>query len=788
MKNEKCKLITLLLLLLICFLTGKIDAQNKTMYFNSNVKADICETINYNTAFGNREDLVNLGIFQGFIAIENPIVYTSSEKNNTKEVKLEFKKHVFVFDECNDMIEIGDKTNTSESYEYRMLGWINKKDLIFIPRSLFTDNCISRKCIFVPDLKKLEPVPIPIYNTSSGGSPISYQKGTIANMYFVYKEEKDRILFASSSEIDFSDIGKEKIIGWVDREKITFWNSRMILEVNHGNNANYGKDILFFMTLAASRAHHLNANFGRNSGNVYTHYNVETRNRRAGRDLMSRFPVLREKGNEWTECLVIGAVNPSNGRDIDIPGIVEKTLDGKMQFNIAVLIEEDIFDDFKQKYVFREIEKIIEEVKSANRYKFKVSLGLFNTASKRTEICYSNLRNSSNIEKLIPSIEDCIVGGPNLLIEKFVNDRKVKSRHNNLVIVVSNSSLTLSDANENKLYEKRVKLLSIDTNMDLDSELNFYQSFSDNYTNINKKYEDEYKSSGLDNINNWLSPQYPDVNNYDSLIEERYPVFGSFVYQSDTDIGMIDKYNDIIRDWIYTQVNRAEIVLKEIRDKLMMGNVTDYTTTNGNISTNAQIADILISLSSEAGLSPSEMQKYYQDNLVSKICYTPYALNGSDGSLMKYGVMLEEKILRRITRLEFPEFDCSYGGGVELNTVKEKVQEFYCELFHAVEGGDELFQCSEYSLCKVRNMIWDIPGTKHFTSNSIHPNWCEIIDNADSLNDLCSVVGNIRNKFYHLRTIYENYRLDPNKNDIYVIRLSEASNDAFFWILEDELP
>ena len=76
---------TLLLFLFVCYFSDEIQAQSP-MYFNPNILGDICGTIDYNTEFGNENDVVNAGIFHGLIAVVNLIYYTSYKKGNTEKM------------------------------------------------------------------------------------------------------------------------------------------------------------------------------------------------------------------------------------------------------------------------------------------------------------------------------------------------------------------------------------------------------------------------------------------------------------------------------------------------------------------------------------------------------------------------------------------------------------------------------------------------------------------------------------------------------------------------------
>jgi len=151
---------------------------------------------------------------------------------------LKFKETAFVIDESGEWVKIG--IGSKEDNKFRNLaksGWVKKKDILLWPRSLRDLNTkITKKGFLLNKLNRAADIvkidnhlKVKIYDGPSSSKVVSDRD--IYNVYFMYKEENNRILLGGADYYNQTN-AKDVIIGWVDEGRVEKWNQRLTLECN----------------------------------------------------------------------------------------------------------------------------------------------------------------------------------------------------------------------------------------------------------------------------------------------------------------------------------------------------------------------------------------------------------------------------------------------------------------------------------------------------------------------------------------------------------------------------
>lgn len=153
---------------------------------------------------------------------------------------LEYGKHYIVFEERNGWILVGDldrnRVNGLKLENVGIVtGWVSKKNVLLWRTGLVdVKTKIHRKVVLLnraDDINNVASIKnklrVDVYTSPTNGNKIEDIK--VLDFYFVYKEEKNRLLIGTRPSLD----GMSKIlVGWIPRVRTQPWNTRICLEPN----------------------------------------------------------------------------------------------------------------------------------------------------------------------------------------------------------------------------------------------------------------------------------------------------------------------------------------------------------------------------------------------------------------------------------------------------------------------------------------------------------------------------------------------------------------------------
>ncbi|MBK9043464.1 MAG: hypothetical protein IPN97_09795 [Saprospiraceae bacterium] len=149
---------------------------------------------------------------------------------------LKFKETAFVMDESGEWVKIG--VGSKEDNKFRNLvksGWVKKQEILLWPRSLRDpETKITKKGFLLNKLDRAADIvnidnhrKVKIYDGPNSSNVITDRD--IYNVYFMFKEENNRILIGGADFLNQTN-AKDIIIGWVDEGRVEKWNQRLTLE------------------------------------------------------------------------------------------------------------------------------------------------------------------------------------------------------------------------------------------------------------------------------------------------------------------------------------------------------------------------------------------------------------------------------------------------------------------------------------------------------------------------------------------------------------------------------
>ncbi|MFM2393918.1 MAG: hypothetical protein RLZZ546_1900, partial [Bacteroidota bacterium] len=233
------RIFTVSMLLLSCFtllgqkkILGKPEKFLKPIYEKGNVSANIsfADTPSKLLAYGNRTGNLWLVISDR----QNNKCYQKPDQSTDVSHTMQFKETAYVVEEKLDWVLIGNGIfENGKLRNYKELGWIQKSKVLLWADALrdITPDGVVVKGFLLHQLKDADKLQsdrlkeIPIYpNPAVSKSDITKP---LYNVYFVYKEEGDYYLIGPNN---YFLVGDVDLIGWVSREKLILWNSRLAVE------------------------------------------------------------------------------------------------------------------------------------------------------------------------------------------------------------------------------------------------------------------------------------------------------------------------------------------------------------------------------------------------------------------------------------------------------------------------------------------------------------------------------------------------------------------------------
>ncbi|MEL7118073.1 MAG: type VI secretion system protein TssR domain-containing protein [Bacteroidota bacterium] len=173
----------------------------------------------------------------------NNTVYSSPNETSSQKEPLQFAEYFYVTQERDDWVEVAtakyvalNKLKSDDNLEIR--GWVPKKHLLLWNTGLLDPRTkIHRKAFLLNKAQDINRVlgmdnvsVVDVFNSPNNNDKQEDRK--IYEFYFVYKKEGNRFLLCTEDRLSPYNIKPSNLIGWVNSNRITQWNTRFCLEPN----------------------------------------------------------------------------------------------------------------------------------------------------------------------------------------------------------------------------------------------------------------------------------------------------------------------------------------------------------------------------------------------------------------------------------------------------------------------------------------------------------------------------------------------------------------------------
>jgi len=378
------------------------------------------------------------------------ITFEEPKNDSKQKSSLDYKQYYYVIDKHEHWLRIGSgiTQNNNKLAGFKDYGWIKCDKLLLWNTALQNENNgIHVKGLTLNKLKNYEKVKnsktrliAKIYDHPD--SDFAVGNINLYNYFFILKSTEDKYLISKELVVNRT-LSKEDIIGWVDKDKIHLWRTRLALEPNFDELAfaerkqNKNMQIKAYRTLE-------DANIAFQGGNPQTimendpvnipEFKMSTSNPRRHKGMVLRYPVIKKDehtyhsaavGEVQTEVIDAG-LNKLLKKDNDFIGpitseivyanihsITNKTRLKRDNLNIFLLLENS-----EQVIAYKEsISQFIKEIDyELLEINIKIGIGIFDdfnineeksfqfkelSSDKRSTINYLNkwqLDNKSSIE------------------------------------------------------------------------------------------------------------------------------------------------------------------------------------------------------------------------------------------------------------------------------------------------------------------------------------------------------------------------------------------------------
>ncbi len=193
------------------------------------------------------EGLFSKAIKQEWIVFSDRVenkTYAKPDPNSTEKESLDYKQYYYVIDRKGKWLRLASGVTRSNKQlaGFKDYGWISCEKLLLWNTALQNENnSIHVKGLTLNKLKNYEKVKnsktrliAKIYDDPS--SDFAIGNINLYNYFFILKSQDNRYLISKELVINRT-LSKEDIIGWVDKDKIHLWRTRLALEPNFDETA-----------------------------------------------------------------------------------------------------------------------------------------------------------------------------------------------------------------------------------------------------------------------------------------------------------------------------------------------------------------------------------------------------------------------------------------------------------------------------------------------------------------------------------------------------------------------
>lgn len=248
--KQRQLLIQTLVLVIMCLLSIVSNAQRVKIYglpYELERPVDISTFKNKFNEDTPRKKRSKENPWMVFCDREGVRVYGEDYRSDNRKViaRLQFGQGFYVVKEDKEWINIGTNAATIKTKgksffadQFEEVGWVKKDDLLLWNTAIHDPvTNIKRKAFLLNNLSNnVDTInSAPIYNAPFSKAEIIENKD-FYDFFFVLKKENGMYLLSGLHRVSPQN-SEEKIIGWVRKNKLTEWKTRVVLEPNFSQDA-----------------------------------------------------------------------------------------------------------------------------------------------------------------------------------------------------------------------------------------------------------------------------------------------------------------------------------------------------------------------------------------------------------------------------------------------------------------------------------------------------------------------------------------------------------------------
>lgn len=702
----------------------------------------------------NASDRLSLHPWMVLVVSDN--VRTTTQPGGGHFMKtLAFLDHFFVSEESGDYLRITrtparnvlDPGPGAEDY-----GWVHKNDLLMWGEALSNPNTrIHYKAIILNTQRALgSPVEefsvVRSYKEEGLENPTDYQ-ANLFEIFYIYRYSADKQSVLLGYSHNFSERTENKLIGWVDRNRVLEWDHRVAVEPNWEARAvqeRMNKEIKakVFPTAMGSDSRacataYLDAlKIKEDCEPIWDHdiYDSEDDSFKRKNGYWRRFPVIGDytEGDQVYQMMVMGELSGELGRidpeqdaslrrrlneliqksnTVNLMFAIDGTASMEPYYTSVVHAVDHIVEMFRDRYNGMDHELRLGYVVYRDEAQIEANMlttqrGL--TPSVRADVIVDELRKMYVGDKLWdPFHEEAVNYGLREALQEF----RHREDETNILIHIGDARSHQRSADYSFVEDEKVISLLADRNV-------FYIAYQAHYTNSHSAYSDfgpqvkrfmrdasqrifhnQQERLGVEFVS---SEPYLSTRGNVTRVEDGMPMVFLAVDYGET-YDLVELEREIITAFIEIDEYR-NTVNEYMRDMLERGRgyqVTSVPTDNRYTSSYAAgVYNFLL----RTGITSDQLEKYYRENV--QMVMSGYAGLGHPD--------LNKNVFRPVLLLRADEFHEMITKVEDLNAAtsigdrRTKLQEVWRQLLRTHVGGQEE-DYDELSLEEASSMVFGIP-------------------------------------------------------------------------------
>lgn len=273
---------------------------------------------------------------------DNNPVYSDTNRS-TVVYDATFMEDFYVVKDQNNWILLSDRKSL------KSIGWISKDNLLLWQCCLYTKHGIHQKAMIMNTLANIgeaqsgDDSQIAKFYKDSFRKSESGKQSKLFQIFFVYKKKNNSLLLGKDAlSGESQDLKESNIYGWVDKDRIVPWNTRIAIEPNWEQEAanerrinNIQSSVFYNLT------HARNFSSGKNVDSEHILWNADPYENRFNGE-WCRFPILSEVGEGKQKIYRVGCMGEIKPVGINQTITQESWSEIKNLYNILLNQKENI--------------------------------------------------------------------------------------------------------------------------------------------------------------------------------------------------------------------------------------------------------------------------------------------------------------------------------------------------------------------------------------------------------------------------------------------------------------